>query len=204
MTPLLVAVVLCADGSPPPARLLSNEVSAGLGFLGASYTTLGSRVGDTLLTPTLAGRAVVNGFTVDGGLYLAAPLEAGGLATSYSWAVRLGWTGRRWSAVAGATMTYTPGARPAVSMLPSLLGQYDFGPLGLALGVFDQLGLVPAHLSARMGRFSIGWVAPVGLLASADLPLPDGFGLRFSGFAFRLGNTEMAMLTIAATWGGAR
>lgn len=201
MTALLLAVLLSADGGAPRERLVSSEVTAGLGFLGASFTMTGARWGDFLLTPTVTARGVFGGFTVDGGAYLAGPLTSGGVALSMDAALRVGWTGRRWSLVGGVNVQWTPGAKPAAALLPTARLDVDFGPVGVALGLFDHLALVPAHLDAKLGRFSLGWVAPIGLIASADLELPDGFGLRVSGFAFKLGNAETAMLSFAGTWG---
>jgi len=201
MTALLLAVLLSADGGAARERLVSSEVSAGVGFLGAAYTMNGARWGDALLTPTVTARGVFAGFTVDGGAYLAGPLTPGGVALSVDAALRVGWTGRRWSLVGGVNLQWTPGAKPATSLLPTVRLDVDFGPVGLAVGVFDHLGLVPVHLDAKLGRFSLGWVAPIGLLAAADLELPDGFGLRLTGFAFKLGNAETAMLSLAGTWG---
>jgi hypothetical protein len=198
MPTLALALLLAAA---EPERLVSSEVSAGFGFLGASSTMRGARWGDFLWAPGLTGRGVFGGVTVDGSLLFAVPEAPLGVAPSWSGTLRAGWTGRRWLVQGGVAFGYTRGATPSWSVLPSLVGRYDFESIGVSAGVFDVAGLVPARLSAEFGRFSVGWIFPIGLMASGDLPLPDGFGLRVSGFAFKLGNAETAMLMFAGTWG---
>jgi hypothetical protein len=90
---------------------------------------------------------------------------------------------------------------PAAALLPTLRLDLDFGVVGVVLGVLDHLALMPAHLDVKLGRYSVGWVAPLGLLAGADFVLLNGFGLRVLGFLFKLGNAESAMLTLSGTWG---
>lgn len=203
MTPLLLALCLSAE---PAARLLSNEVSAGVGVLGTSYSFTGGRLGETQVAPTVTARGLLGGATLEGGVLWVIP-TAGTTSTSLTAAARLGWTGRRWSVLAGVLLQWAAGATPALQWLPTLRGSVDFGPFGLTLGVFDSLGLVPAHLSAdvRVGRggFSVGWVVPVGAILSAHLPLDERFGLRLSAFAFKLLQSEVAMVTLAGTFGGA-
>ncbi len=210
LLPLLVATVLAADAPPGAStRLLTPEVSAGVGVLGAGYSQHGARWGDAHLAPVVTGRYLFGGFTVEAGVLLAAPLAAETTATSLSGGLALGWTGRRWNVMLGATLQWSALTTPAVQVLPQLRAAYDFGPFGLAVGVFDQLALVPAHLSGffRVGatRLSIGYVAPLGAMAGIDVPLTGRFGVRITGFAFKLAQSEFAMLTLAATFdGGAR
>lgn len=201
MTPLVLALCLTAE-----PRLLANEVSAGVGVLGTSYTFTGGRLGETQLTPVVTARGLLGGATLEGGVLLVLP-TAGTTGVSFTAAARLGWTGQRWSLLLGALMQWTADARPALQFLPTLRGSVDFGSFGLTLGVFDSLGLIPAHLSAdvRVGRggFSVGYVAPIGALLSAQLPLDERFGLRVTAFAFKLLQTEVAMVTLSGTYGGA-
>ncbi len=204
MSVLLALIVAAA-----PERLLDSNVAAGVGVLGSSYTVTGTRLGEGLLISTLSARGVFGGFVIEGGAMVAAPLERGGSLLTLTGAARVGYSGERWSIVAGVVAQLAPEAQPTLQLLPTFRGQVSFGRAGLSLGVFDHLGLVPAHLSVDVGpfengRFSLGWVAPIGLIGSADLSLVSGFGLRFTGFAYRLNNVEAAMLLVSGTFGGTR
>lgn len=186
---------------PPPERLLTSEVTAGIGLLGTGYTMNGARWGDLLLTPTASARGLFGGFTVEGGASVASPLASNGVASSLDAELRAGWSGQRWALVGGVHVQLTPGARPAAALLPTLRLDLDFGTVGFTLGVLDHLALMPAHLDVKVGRYAVGWVAPLGLLASADFVLHRDFGLRVLGFIFKLGNSESAMLMVSGTWG---
>lgn len=200
MSPVMLAVLLGASGTVTD-RLLDSEVAAGVGVLGAGSTSRGALWGDWLVAPTASARGVFSGFVVEGGVYAASPLVAGGVGTSFDAALRVGWSGRRWALVGGVNVQWTPGATPAWAPLPTARLDVALGPVGLTLGVLDWLGLVPAHLDVRWGPLTVGWVAPIGLLASGDISLPRGFGLRASGFAFMLGNLRTAMVCLSGTWG---
>lgn len=197
---------------PPPIadaeRLLASEVTAGVGFLGSSYSQPGYRLGDAHFAPSLTGRYVFHGFTADGGVLLVVPVTADGTAFAFTASLRAGWTWRKWSLLAGAVLQVASGAQPALQVLPTLRLSADFGPVGATLGVLDWLGLVPAHLSFDMKlggrRFSFGWAFPIGLLASLDLPVSGRWGLKVSGFAFKAFQSEFAMVTVAGTFGGER
>ena len=208
MTPLLLALVLSAD--PGPERLLESNVSAGVGVLATSYTVFGARLGEAGLLPTVTARGVFGGFVIEGGAYVASALMRGGTLLTVTGGARVGFSGQRWAVLAGVVAQAAPEATPALQVLPSLRAQVSFGQAGLSLGVFDHLGLVPAHLSVelgpfeRRGGFSLGWVAPFGLIGAADVPITSGFGLRVTGFAYRLNNVESAMLLVSGTFGGAR
>ncbi|MBL8920235.1 MAG: hypothetical protein JNJ54_15320 [Myxococcaceae bacterium] len=206
MTSLVLSLVLAAD--PSAARLLDSHVAAGVGVLGSAYTVTGARLGEAALMPTLSARGVLAGFVVEGGAFVSSSLVRGGTVFSLTGAARVGYSGQRWAVVAGVITQVAPEAQPSVQVLPSVRASVSFGAAGLTLGVFDHLGLVPAHLSVDLrvpnGRFSLGWVAPLGLLASADVDLVQGFGLRVTAFGFRLGNVESALLLVSGTWGGAR
>ncbi|MDP1919077.1 MAG: hypothetical protein Q8L14_22705 [Myxococcales bacterium] len=202
---LVIAMVL---GASP---LLDSEVSAGVGVLGTGYTGVGARLGDAFVTPSIGARGVFGNFVIDGAAFTSSPLRSARASFSGTASVRIGATGERWAVMAGVVGQYAPDARPRTLILPTLRGQVSFGQVGLSLGVFDLLGLVPAHLSVDFGpftrgRFSVGWVAPVGLLASGELSIARGFGVRVTAFAFRLTNTETAMLVVSGTFGagGAR
>lgn len=203
MTPLLLSTMLLA-AAPDGERLLSNEVAAGLGFLGSGYTVNGGRMGDALLAPSVTGRGVFSGFTVDGALLVGAPLAPNGEAVSVTGTVRAGYTGYRWSVLGGVSGQWAHSATPAMQWMPSLRGQVDFGSFGLSAGLFDFHGQVPFHLSAELGRFSIGYVAPIGLVASADIPLTQSLSLRCQGWVYRLFNSEQVLVTVGAVWGGGK
>jgi hypothetical protein len=71
--------------------------------------------------------------------------------------------------------------------------------------VFDHLGFVPTHLSVELGpwergRFSVGWVAPLGLLVTGALRVAPGFEVRATAFAFKLANTESATLLVSGSF----
>jgi hypothetical protein len=204
MISALLSIVLAAE-----PRLLESNVSAGLGALGTSYTAFGARLGEGALVPTVTARGVFGGFVIEGGAYVSTPLLRGGTLLTVTGAARAGFSGERWAVLAGVVAQLAPEATPSLQLLPSMRAQVSFGQTGLSLGVFDHLGLVPAHLSVDVGpfangRFSLGWVAPLGLIGSADVAITSGFGLRVTGFAYRLNNVESAMLLVSGTYGGAR
>lgn len=206
MVSLLLSLVLTAEPSP---RLLDSHVAAGVGVLGNAYTVTGTRLGEALLVPTLSARGVFAGFVVEGGAFVSSSLVRGGALFSVTGSARVGFSGERWSLVGGLVAQVAPEAQPALQLLPSLRAQLSFGRAGLSLGVFDHLGLVPVHLSVDLsglsnGAFSLGWVAPLGLIGSADVRVTSGFGLRVTGFAYRLNNVEAAMLLVSGTYGGTR
>lgn len=205
MTLLLGGLVVLAAA---PERLLEREAAAGLGLVSSGFATAGGRTSQLSFAPSVAGRLVLGGFVVEGGLLLSAPLARDTTLLSLSGQARVGWSAERWAVVAGAVLQWAPEGTPTLQVLPTARGQVSFGRLGLTLGVFDHFGLVPGHLSVDLaplpgGRFSLGWVAPLGVIGSADVQLPAGFGLRVTGFAWRLGGAELAMVILAGTFGGA-
>ncbi|MEW5742117.1 MAG: hypothetical protein AB1938_24590 [Myxococcota bacterium] len=189
-------------------------MTAGIGFLGSSYAQPGYRLGDAHFAPSVTGRYLFGGFTVDGGFLLSAPLTSDGTSLAFTALLRAGWTFRRWHLLGGAVLQWAAGveknpdtgAQPSLQVLPSFLLSTDFGPFGATLGVMDCVGLVPAHLSFHMKldrrRFSLGWAFPIGLIASLDLPVSGRWGLRFSAFAFRAFQSEFAFITVSGTFGG--
>lgn len=208
MLSVLMLSLLAADVEA--SRLLSDEVAAGVGILGTGFNAAGARIGDGTVTPQVSGRAVLRGFVVEGGGYLSAPLSPLGPYLAFTLAARVGWSWTRWAVVAGAVFQYSGGAAPPTQLLPSLRVQGQFSRyFGASLGVLDLLGLVPLHLTLelgpfRFGRLSVGYVAPIGAVLGADLPLARGFGLRAHAFFYRLGNSDFAMLSLSGTLGGTR
>lgn len=205
MSPLVLLPLLVAASEP---RLLADEVSAGLGMLGTGYAAVGTRLGDAQLAPRVGGRVLWGGLVFEGGVLLVAPVTRDGAGLAVTAGLSLGWSGQRFCVVVGALGQWADGGKPVLQWLPTLRGSVDFGPFGLTLGVFDHLGLVPAHLSFDLrvegGMFSLGWVAPIGLLASLELPVGARLGVRVTGFAYTVGSAQFAMLAIAGTFGDAR
>ncbi len=215
MTPLLLAALLSAsdvDAKPDqpstPARLLESRAEVQVGVLGSGYTVAGTRWGDALFTPALAGRYLLGGFLVDGTLQLDAPLAPGGVSTSAHTTLRVGWAGQRWAVHAGAFGLWAQEGRPRWQWLPTLRGEVAFESFGLSAGVFDHGGLVPLHLTlelpTKLGHASVGYVAPLGLLVGFSRPLTGALSLRAQAFVYRLMNTDQAAFTLGLAWGGAR
>ena len=196
-----------ATAAQVTARLLGPEVAAAVGVLGTGYTMQNTHWLDLHIAPAITGRYLFGGFTIDGGVLLAIPLSRDTTGLSFTAQLLVGWTGKRWNVSAGGLMQWSNLAQPAIQWLPRLRASYSFGVLGATLGLFDQFGLVPAHLSAdlrwRGARYSLGWVVPIGLITGADLPLTGRVGLRINAFGFKLAQTEIAMLTLGATFDGA-
>jgi hypothetical protein len=207
MLTLLAVLVVHAAGDE---RLLTDEVTAGLGAFGSGYSQLGTRLGDANLAPSVTGRVLFSGFTLEGGALVVAPLGRDGSSLAVTGTARVGWTGRRFSVLAGALGQWGQASTPAWQWLPTLRASVDLGPFGLTLGVFDFLGLVPAHLSFDLwlahARFSLGWVAPIGLVGSLDLPVTERFAVRFQGFAYKLAQVEFALASVGVVFapGGLR
>ncbi len=207
MLTLLAVLVVHSTGD---TRLLTDEVTAGLGVFGSGYSQLGTRLGDANVSPTVTGRVLFSGFTLEGGVLVVAPLVRDGSALAVTGAARVGWTGQRFTVLAGALGQWGQAASPAWQWLPTVRASVDFGPFGLTLGIFDLLGLVPAHLSFDLSlahaRFSLGWVAPIGLVGTLDLPVAERFAVRFQGFAYKLAQAEFAQATVGVVFapGGLR
>ncbi|MFZ5470031.1 MAG: hypothetical protein ACOZIN_11405 [Myxococcota bacterium] len=193
--------VLRATSQTPARRLLANEVWAGLSMLGTGYTYTGGRWGDLFLEPSVEGRLVLSGFTADAALAFAGVTGSEGAGGGLTVGARAGWTGERFSVVGGAYFLRTEHALPESQLLPSVRASFAFSSWGLSTGVFDYRGLVPFHLTAELGDVGLGYVAPLGALLTARVRLRSQLGLRLTAFAFRVGNSETALLTVAAAFG---
>lgn len=195
---LLAAVMLAAAPGEP---LLGTEGGLGVGVWGQGFTQRGGRWGDASVGPLGTGRVVWRGVTADATLAFEIPVTQGGISSAWLGVLRLGYTGERFSVVAGAAMQYARLAEPTTQWLPSLRAEGTFGEWGLALGVFDYCATAPLHLSFQLGDWSVGYVAPLGAVVTARLRLLDGFGVQLAALAYRLANTDVAMLTLSAVLG---
>jgi len=214
MTSLLLCAVLAAANADAPAnaevtaapepRLESNVVEVGTGIFGAAYTATGARMGDTQWAVSARGRYLFGGLTGEAEVLALFPLTGNGAATSVALVPRIGWTAAHWTVVVGANVQLAPSAVPTASTVPSLRAHVRLTDgIGLSAGVFDYYGQVPFHLSAELGDYSVGWAAPLGLVASARWHLPAHLTLRVLGFVYRLYNQEAGMLSVGLSWGGA-
>lgn len=197
MIPSLLAASLVLTTAEAPSLHRSSELAVGLGVLGASYVHHGGRFGELFVGPAVEGRWVGRGPTADGSFLLTIPSSPRALGLTA--AVRLGWTGERFSVVAGPSLQLTPGAVPAMQVLPSVAGSYSFGRWGLGAGVFDLHALAPARLSFETKEFSLGYVAPLGALAGLRLRIHERWGVRLSALAFKAGAAEVAFVSLSAT-----
>jgi hypothetical protein len=202
---VLFAIVTAALlAQQPPAttpRLLDTELAVGLGVTGTGYAYEGGRRGDFFVDRLVDGRLVLEGFTFDTSASFPMETRPGGASTGVSAVARIGWTGRRWSVVAGASLQFVPLAEPSRQWLPSLRASYSFGGWGLSAGIFDHYAMAPAHLTLEVGNYGVGYVAPLGALLTARFRLRDFFGVRVAAMAYRLFNTEVAMVTVCVSAG---
>jgi hypothetical protein len=209
MRPLLLALLLTASlnsqagpGGPgptaytPPPRARVNELYAETGLLTGGYSFEGGGWNDVYLTSGGGALYLFGGLTVEGSLLSLLPLERNGPGASLSLAVRVGYTGQRWSVVAGPVLQGAHRAEPLFQLLPSVHGLYDVGPVRLDAGLLDGNGMVPAHVGVSYGPVGLGYVLPLGVRAQARIPLTARAALQVSGFAFRLFGAHSALLTV--------
>jgi hypothetical protein len=205
---LLLVLVLTAslparaqDGSgvmpyEPPPRALRNEIHSQWGLLRGGYSFEGGGWDDLYLASLSGGQYLFNGFTVEAALLSLTPLERGGPVSSANLGVRLGYTGERWSVVAGPVLQAAYPSTPLVTFLPSVRGLYRFGAVALDAGVLDMAGMVPAHVGVSYGPVGLAYVLPLGAKASVRIPLSARAGILLDGFAFRVGSAHSAMLIL--------
>jgi len=208
MRSVLLALVLCAglkaqaqDGSPvepyaPPPRILVNEIHAFAGVLAGGYSFQGGSATDAFLAKGTRGQYLFGGFTAEAGVLSLVPLRGGGPRPSFSLSARLGYSGERWSVLAGPVLQASYPSTPIVTVLPSLRGLYRAGPVVLNAGLLDFNGMVPAHVGASYGPVGLAYVLPLGARAHARIPLTARINLHVEGFAFRVGAAQSAMLTV--------
>ncbi|HVG60914.1 MAG TPA: hypothetical protein VNA24_20315 [Hyalangium sp.] len=180
----------------PPPRVLTNQISSELGLLVGGYSHSGGSWDDAYASSLTGGHYLFNGFTVQAGVLSLTPLEGGGPNASVSLSVRLGFTGERWSVVAGPVIQASYPSTPLVTVLPSVKALYQLGAVTLDAGLLDKVGMVPAHVGASYGRVGLAYVLPLGARAHVRIPLSERAGIQVDGFAFRLGSAHTAMLTV--------
>jgi hypothetical protein len=171
------------------------------GVKGDAQALRGARWGDTLALGGVELRGGYGALDVDGNVHALGTFAPLGVRPGYTGVLRLGYRGGPLAVRGGAVVQWTPSHVSPLQWLPSLHAGYSFGRFGLSAGVFDGLGYAPAHVSAHLDGFSVGWVVPLGLRAGASLPVAPGVGLRVEGFAFALGSYQSALLTLSATFG---
>lgn len=198
-----VPAVPAEESTPAPTQVAKAprpvhwELSAGGGILGSGYTHSGGRFGELLFGPAVDGRLVWNGLTADAALLYALPANAMGAQSTLNALARAGYTAERWSLVAGAVLSRTQSAQPPSQWLPSARLQLALGEWGLSAGLFDYFGQVPFHLSASVGPVELGYAAPLGAVLTARVRVSGNWGVKVSALAFRLGNAELAMVTVS-------
>jgi hypothetical protein len=208
MRSLPLLLVLCAglpawaedsSASAPyvlPPRALTNELSSSLGLLMGGYSFPGGSWDDLYAVSITRGHYLFNGLTAEAGMLSLTPLERGGPRPSTSLGLRLGYTGERWSVLAGAVLQATYPSTPILTVLPSVRGLYQVGEVTLDAGLLDGVGMVPAHVGVSYGRVGLAYVLPLGARAHARIPLSANAGIQLEAFAFRLGSAHSAMLTV--------
>jgi len=164
--------------------------------LGQGFAFSSGRWGDLYVTPSLEGRYRYGLLGVDGALLFSIPSGANGAGLGARVTARLGFVGDRFSIFAGPVIEYGTAADPALQILPSLRAQASFGSWGLSAGILDHHALALAHLTAEIGDYGIGYVAPVGATAHARFWLTPRMAVRVQALACAIGNTQQALLTV--------
>jgi hypothetical protein len=186
------------------ARSVRPEVSAGIGVGGAGYTFAGGRWGDALLMPYAVGRGLLGPVTLELEVNASVPLSGNGTTGTFMLIPRIGWAGQTWHVLVGVTLQISPGVPSPLQVLPSLRVRKNFTEsVGVSAGLFDLHGLAPFHLSAELGAFDLGYVAPIGVTVGMRFRLPvANLAIHLRGLALRLYNSELALVTLGLGWGG--
>lgn len=156
------------------------------------------------------GAAYVNARTafswvgVEGDVLMALPFSGLGPYGSATVTLRAGYQGERLSVLAGPVAIWGYGAPVPVQWLPSVSARYRFDRWSLSGGLVNLHALALAHVSADIGAFTFGFVAPLGghvgyRFKHPSLPVVLNANLLAVGvFAER-----HALFTIGATYGEA-
>lgn len=194
---------IAASASPPSLlqeRLFGREVQVGAGVLGQGYGFEAGRWGDAYATQQVEARWRFGTPTIEGGILHALPVATSGAAQGFNFHLRAGLTGARYSVTVGANAQLAPAANPALALLPSVRAAYLFDGFGLSAGLFDTHGLAIARLSAELGDYGIGFVAPLGAEAHARFRFNDSFGLQVQGMVFRAFSSQVAFVTVSGVF----
>ena len=180
----------------PPAHALTNEIHSQLGLMRGGYSHTGGSWDDLYAVSLTGGHYLFEGFTAEAAMLSLTPLERGGPELSTSVSLRLGYTAERWSLIAGPVVQATYPSTPLFTFLPSIRGLYRVGSVTLDAGLLDMVGMVPAHVGASYGPVGLAYVLPLGVKASARIPLSARAGIQLDGFAFSVGSAHNAMLLV--------
>lgn len=185
------------------------EVRAGIAASGSSYVHAGGRWGDSVGRAFAECSSSLGKFAAEMGGAYALPLTPGGASGSFTATARLGLQGQADGGLSyrftlGAVVQHAPAARPSAQLLPTMRARVATEELALRLGLFEHHGLLPLHLTADVGDFSLGWVLPMGVLGEARIRLTPRWKAVATAFAFRLANAEAAMLSISAVYAKGR
>ncbi|MFL5321324.1 MAG: hypothetical protein ACJ790_16815 [Myxococcaceae bacterium] len=190
--------LLCA--AEPSLR--HTEISAGLSGVGAGYTVRGGMNGDFTLGPDVRAQLLFSGVTVDSAFLLSVPTDALGVATSSTLTLRLGYTAERFQILLGAVAQYAQEAQPALQLLPSVRAEAEFTKrLRFSASLFGHHGLAPVELAWEQESFSVGYLPPLGGSFQLRVPVGGEVALSVGALAFRLYNTDVAMVSVAGVLG---
>jgi hypothetical protein len=191
-----------AEAASVRQRLLGHELSAEVGGLGVGYSHGTGRWGDGFVAAGVKARGRLGGLLLEGELFTATPTRPGGIDFSGWVTARAGWTGERWTVLAGALAQWSPGALPAVQLLPSLHARFRFSTVTLATGLFEDHGCAIAHLTLEAEGVALGYVAPLGVRAVLRLAVLRAVHFELRALALRVGKSELGLVTLAGVYGG--
>lgn len=207
LLPLVLATSPVDASEPTLAEragpLLSSEAELGLSVAGEALERGDTRSGDIYAGPLLRGRLAHRGVLLEGAALFLLPRSSRGAAAGGNGFARIGFSGHRWALLGGVALQYAPAAQPTLQLLPSLQGRAAFRTFQLSAGLFDPLtlGLAPAHLLLELDDFGLGYVAPLGALATLRARVGTTLSLRLAALAFRLGRAEVGLFTASIAVG---
>lgn len=189
-----------AAAAPAGGGVFDTELAAGIGAYGTGYSFSGGRWGDLFAAPMLEGRARWSFLAGDAQLMLFIPTASGGAGFEARTTVRVGVAFERFSLLVGPSMNFGAVADPVAQWVPSVRAQASFGHWGLSAGLFDHNALALAHLTAELGDYGVGFVAPLGLTAHARFWVTPRVAIRVQALASSLLNLSQAWLTVGVAF----